>query len=126
MVIDALPTDQLYREQLLDHYRHPRNYGKLSEYSAQADGHNPLCGDAVQVQLQLSNGVVAKMHFTGQGCAISMAAASLLSEYVAGHPTVDVQQLGLPAIESLLNVKLPPARIKCGLLALEAVQAALR
>lgn len=126
MLPDEQSIEQLYREQLLDHYRQPRNYGKLAECSAQATGYNPLCGDAVQVQLQITNGVVAKMNFTGQGCAISMAAASLLSEYVAGHLIVAVRQLGLPAIESLLNVKLPPARIKCGLLALETVQVALR
>lgn len=126
MVTEVLLTDQLYREQLLEHYRQPRNHGKLLAYDAQATGHNSLCGDTIHVQLQLKNGELTKMCFTGQGCAISIAAASLLSEQITGQLVEVVGRLGLSDIETLLGVRLPPVRIKCGLLALEAVQVALR
>lgn len=124
MMSDTLPT-QLYREHVLDHYRHPRNVGRLPAANAQASGYNPLCGDVVHVQLQITDGTVAAMTFTGQGCAISVATASLLSDHVAAQSVTAVQQCGLVDIEALLGVKLPPARIKCGLLALEAIQQAV-
>lgn len=126
MSVSVLPTDRLYREQLLDHYRQPRNYGKLLKYNAEATGQNPLCGDVVQVQLQLQAGSITKMGFTGQGCVISTAAGSLLSEQMNGCPIADVLELRLTDVEKLLGVRLPLPRIKCGLLVLEAVQTALR
>lgn len=125
MTSDTLPTQQLYREHVLDHYRHPRNVGRLPAANAQASGYNPLCGDVVHVQLQITDGTVAAMTFTGQGCAISVATASLLSDHVAGQAVTAVQHQSLRDIEALLGVKLPPARIKCGLLALETIQQAI-
>lgn len=126
MPYTTLPTEQLYREQLLDHYRSPHNYGGLPGADVAASGHNPLCGDTVRVQLQLRHGTVTVMRFTGQGCAISVATASLLSDRITHEHTAAVLQLGLPDIEALLGVQLPPARITCGLLALKAAQRAVR
>lgn len=126
MSVSVLPTDQLYREQLLDHYRQPRNYGKLLKYNAEATGQNPLCGDVVQVQLQLQDGSITKIGFISQGCVISTAAGSLLSEQMTGCSIADVLELRLTDVEKLLGVRLPLPRIKCGLLFLEAVQAALQ
>lgn len=126
MSVPVLPTDQLYREQLLDHYHQPRNYGKLLKYNVEATSQNPLCGDVVQVQLQLQDGSISRMGFIGQGCVISTAAGSLLSEQMTGRPIADVLKLCLTDVEKLLGVRLPLPRIKCGLLVLEAVQAALQ
>lgn len=125
MMRDALPTDQLYREHVLDHYRQPRHYGHLPAANAQASGYNPLCGDVVHVQLQITDDTVAAMTFTGQGCAISVATASLLSDHVVAQSVMAVQHQSLRDIEALLGVTLPPTRIKCGLLALETIQQAV-
>lgn len=125
MTSEILSTQQLYREHVLDHYRQPRNVGRLPAANAQASGYNPLCGDVVHVELQITGGTVAAMMFTGQGCAISVASASLLSNHVTGQAVTHMQQCGLADVEALLGVKLPPARIKCGLLVVEAVQQAV-
>lgn len=115
----------LYREHILDHYRHPRHWGLKSGATSQATCYNPLCGDEVTVQLNLKAGRLKEMVFVGRGCAISMAAASLLSEFIPGRRVEDVQVLGRIDIEALLGVVLPPARMRCGLLVLEAVHNAL-
>ncbi len=83
-----------YREYILDHYRNPRNYGKLEHPNAHAEDSNPLCGDQLALDLQIEGDQVTAIRFQGRGCAISQAAASMLSEMIEGKPVEEVVQLG--------------------------------
>ena len=112
----------LYREQLLDHYHAPRNWG-LEEGGMHLErGSNLPCGDEVTVQLWRENEKVLRMRFEGHGCVISTAAASLLSEHVIGMDEEQVLRLGLEDMQQLLGTPLQPNRIPCALLALKTVQ----
>lgn len=115
----------VYREQLLDHYRSPRNYGLQAKASAQASSFNPLCGDRVTVQLDIANDSIIAMRFDGYGCAISMAAASLLSEYVVNRPPGKIMELDATLVQTLLGTTLSPVRLKCALLPLKTIHQAL-
>ncbi len=110
----------LYSDKLLDHFRHPRNYGALTEPDISHESFNPLCGDRIRIELKLENEHVNEARFRGDGCAISIAAASLLTEMLKGksiHETPSDQEL-IDALES--DIK--PARIQCALLPLEALR----
>ena len=113
----------LYSEKLLDHFRHPRNYGALTDAQISYESFNPLCGDRIRIELKIENTSVKEIRFRGDGCAISIAAASLLTELIlaTGDPTISEDQL-IAALES--DIK--PARIQCALLPLEAVRAGLK
>jgi nitrogen fixation NifU-like protein len=84
---------ELYQEVILDHSRHPRHFGALDHPTHKADGHNPLCGDKVSVTLDLKDGRIADIRFSGKGCAISQASASLMSEMLAGRTLQDAEKL---------------------------------
>ena len=84
---------ELYQEVILDHSRHPRHFGALDHPSHRADGHNPLCGDKVSVTLDVKDGRIADIRFTGKGCAISQASASLMSEMLAGRTVAEAEKL---------------------------------
>ena len=116
----------IYREQLLEHYRHPHGWGLKKRADTQATGYNPLCGDAVTVQLDLEGNNIKVMRFEGHGCVISHAAASLLNMHLGGKTVEQVLAMGQKDIETLLGISLPPARVKCGLLTLETIQLACR
>lgn len=115
----------IYREQLLDHYHHPRGWGLAATADYEAEEYNQICGDQVKVQMETKDEVVVAMHFEGHGCAVSLASASLLTELVAGKRVQDIGQLGLSDIEEVLGTKLTPTRAKCALLSLVAAQKAL-
>jgi nitrogen fixation NifU-like protein len=115
----------IYREHLLDHYHHPRGWGLKQSADIERTGRNPLCGDEITIQLTLTPTTISAMRFEGQGCVISRAAASLLSEYCAGKPVVEIQRLQPADMEHLLGIALPPARLTCGLLALDTIKQAL-
>ena len=78
------PLSELYREVILDHNRHPRNFGRLDPHDAQADGHNPLCGDRLSITLRRNGDTLEDLRFEGHGCAISVASASMMTEAVKG------------------------------------------
>jgi|SRR5687767_9379075 len=113
----------LYSEKLLDHFRHPRNYGALTSPDVSYESFNPLCGDRIRIELNVENESVREIKFRGDGCAISIAAASLLTELIlaTGNPMITDNQL-IAALES--DIK--PARIQCALLPLEALRAGLK
>lgn len=113
----------LYSEKLLDHFRRPRNYGALTAPDVSYESFNPLCGDRIRIELRIENGFVKDARFLGDGCAISIAAASLLTELIlaADSNSISDDQL-IAALES--DIK--PARIQCALLPLEALRAGLR
>lgn len=113
----------LYSEKLLDHFRRPRNYGALTAPDVSHESFNPLCGDRIRIELKIENESVKEIRFRGDGCAISIAAASLLTELIiaTGNPTISDDQL-IAALES--DIK--PARLRCALLPLEALRAGLQ
>ncbi|MEY4164398.1 MAG: iron-sulfur cluster assembly protein IscU [Actinomycetota bacterium] len=141
--------EDLYREIILDHYKNPRNRGELAPPAVSAEGHNPLCGDEIQVYLLVENGVVSDVRIAGQGCSISQSSASMMSAAVKGKSVDDVRKLvsrfkhmmsidegdseldtsvNLGDLEALQGVVKFPVRIKCATLAwntlLEALEGA--
>src|ERR1700730_16615388 len=98
-----------YREYILDHYRNPRNYGKLEHPDAHAEDSNPLCGDQLAIDLQIEGDQVKAVRFQGRGCAISQAAASMLSEMIEGKTVEEVVQLGKDDVLDSLGIAISPA-----------------
>jgi len=117
--------DDLYRDYILEHYRRPHNFGVLDNANASHEGANPLCGDRITLQLRLADGRIAGVGFTGRGCAISQASASLLTDEIKGKPIVDATALTSRDVLDLLGIEISPARLKCALLSLETLQHAL-
>lgn len=133
---------ELYREVILDHNRSPRNFGRLEPADATATGRNPLCGDTLDVTLRLDGNRITDLKFEGQGCAISMASASLMSEAVKGRRRDEVEHL-FEQIHGVLTGREPrerhdlgklvalggvvqfPARVECASLCWHTLQAAL-
>ena len=116
----------LYSDILLDHFRHPRNYGSLDAPDVSNEQFNPLCGDRIRIELKLEQSKVVAARFKGDGCAISTAAASLLTELIRGE---DLTQLaGFPdeRLVSALESNIPPARLQCALLPLLALREGLK
>jgi len=114
-----------YREYILDHYRNPRNYGKLEHPNVHSEESNPLCGDQLALDLQITDGHVAAVRFQGRGCAISQASASMLSEMIEGKSTEEVIHLGKDDILEALGIPISPARTKCAFLCLRALHRGL-
>lgn len=109
MAIPEPQFDELYRDLILDHYRRPRNRGRLAEATVHAEGANPVCGDEVSLDLRLEDGRIAEAAFEGQGCSISQASASMLTEQVAGRTVAEARALAR-AFEQMLVAGVPPAR----------------
>jgi len=116
----------LYSETLLDHFRHPRNYGDLPSADITYESFNPLCGDRIRIALKLNDRVVQDARFKGDGCAISTAAASLLTEMIAGANLEQLSSLPDDRLISALESNIQPARVQCALLPLEALRAGLK
>ena len=118
--------DDLYRDEILEHYREPHNFGTLESPDASYEGHNPLCGDRITIMLAIDgDGTVSDVAFSGRGCAISQASASMLTDEIKGRPVSEVQAMTNQDILDLLGIEISPARLKCALLSLSTVQSAL-
>jgi nitrogen fixation protein NifU and related proteins len=118
--------DQLYRELILDHYKNPHNHGVLDPADAQAEGQNPLCGDEITVSVRLGDDdVIEEVGFDGRGCAISQAAASMLSDLVKGRTAKDVAEMPKEVLLDELGIPLTPVRLKCAILGLGVLKLAL-
>ena len=115
----------LYQDLILDHYRNPRNQGMLKAPTHLAAANNPTCGDRLEMQLSVKNGIIADVKFSGSGCAISQASASLLSEFVKGKTIAEASALDTDGLLALLGVSLSPNRLKCALLSLETFSKAV-
>lgn len=133
---------ELYQEVIIDHSRHPRNFGVLEKANHQAEGYNPLCGDQLKLYLEINNDMIKAASFKGQGCAISMASASLLTEIILGKTMKEADEIfqkfhamltknelyiseDLGKLMVLAGVKEFPARVKCATLAWHTLQLAL-
>ena len=113
----------VYSEIILDYYRHPRNKGTLEHAQISAKDSNPLCGDIIEMQLELDkNNSVRDVRFNGQGCAISQASASMLTELVKGKTIDDVRKISKEEILSLIGGQLSAVRLKCALLSLKVLK----
>lgn len=115
--------EALYREAILDHYKHPRRKGHLAQPDIQFHDHNPFCGDEITIELKVENGVVVDAAFDGRGCAISQATASMLMEEVIGKSLDEIKELDKEYILDLLGIEIGPVRLKCALLALKVLKA---
>ncbi len=118
-------VDSLYREVILDHYRNPRNKGTLDPADYSYEDTNPLCGDEVRIDLRVEGDRVADVKFTGRGCAVSQASASILTEMVQGQPLDEVKALTKDDLLEELGIPVSPARMKCALLGLKVLKAGL-
>jgi nitrogen fixation protein NifU and related proteins len=118
-------TPDIYRETILDHYRHPRNYGDLPDANAHARDSNVLCGDVVEMQLRINANRIEDARFRGEGCAISIATASMLTEFSKGKSISEIKGLGNKELVRLLGTDPGPARIECAILGLEVMKAAI-
>lgn len=112
----------IYGEIILDYYRNPLNFGKLENPNIVSRDANPLCGDVVEIQLKLDKSKIADVKFNGQGCAISKASASMLTEFIKGKTLYDIIKISKGDILDLLKIELSPIRIKCALLPLKALK----
>ena len=117
--------DDFYRENILDHYKNPRNHGHINDPSASAEGVNPLCGDELAIELKVEDGIVTDVRYNGRGCAISQAAASMLSDAVKGKPLEDLAQIGKDDVLDELGIPLSPIRLKCAMLSVGVLKVAL-
>ncbi len=118
--------DDLYRDEILEHYRRPHNFGTLSEPDVVYEGANPLCGDRITMMLGINDDlVVEEVAFTGRGCAISQASASMLTDEIKGKPLADVARFTQADLLDELGIDISPARLKCALLSLDTLQRAL-
>jgi len=117
--------DEIYRENILDHYKHPRYRGTLEHPDISYEDANPLCGDRLRIDLKVSDGRIEEVAFSGVGCSISQAAASMLCERVVGQTVEEVKSLDRDDVLEMLGIELGPVRLKCGLLALKTLKAGL-
>ena len=118
-------AEQLYREIILDHYRNPRNKGTLDPADFSHEDTNPLCGDEVRIDLRVDGDRVSEVRFSGRGCAISMAAASVLTELVEGKTLAEVRAIDRDALLEELEAPIGPARMKCATLGLKVLKSGL-
>ena len=115
-------SDQMYREYILDHYKNPRNFGRLENPDISHEENNPLCGDVVGMDFKTHDGVIEDVRFHGRGCAISQASASLLTERLKGMSLDDARQIGKQDVLEELGIEISPARLKCALLSLKVLK----
>jgi nitrogen fixation NifU-like protein len=114
--------EQFYREYILDHYKNPRNFGRIEGADITHEEYNPLCGDVVGMDFRLRDGVIEDVKFHGRGCAISQASASLLTERLKGMTLDEAQQVGKDDVLEELGIDISPARLKCALLSLKVLK----
>ena len=136
---------ELYQSVILDHNKQPRNFGELAQANGHAEGHNPLCGDQLSIEVRIEDETLCEVAFQGQGCAISTASASLMSEAVKGRsvvevhalferfhelvtsdPTLEVDAQDLGKLEVFAGVREFPIRVKCATLCWHTLQSALK
>ena len=117
--------DQIYQEQILDHYKNPRNFGKIENATVHHHEYNPLCGDEIEMFLVIKDNKIADIKINGHGCAISQASASMLTEKIKGKSLDELKKLTKEDLLEMLGIPLSPVRLKCALLSLDTFKNAL-
>jgi nitrogen fixation protein NifU and related proteins len=116
--------EDLYRENILDHYQNPRNYGTLDDPDFSYEDDNPLCGDVIRIDVKVNDeNRITQVGFSGEGCAISQATASMLTEEILGKTLDEVKHLSKEDVLDMLGIQLGPVRLKCALLSLKVLKA---
>jgi nitrogen fixation NifU-like protein len=115
-------SSDIYKDIILDYYRHPRNFGDLPDPDVRAKDSNPLCGDVIEMQLRIRDGKIDDLRFKGRGCAISQASASMLTELAKGKTLDEMKAIGKGDILNMLGIDPGPTRIKCALLGLKVIK----
>ena len=118
-------SDDLYREIIIDHSRNPRHFGKLEPADFTYEDVNPLCGDEVRIDVRVKDDKIDEIAFSGRGCAISQASASILMEMTAGKSLDEVKAITKEDLLEELMVPVSPARLKCALLSLKVLKAGI-
>lgn len=120
-------TFDMYREIIIDHYRHPRNFGRVKQPTASAEKRNTLCGDEIKISVRTDKkGKIGEIKFEGAGCSISRAGGSILTEKVKGKTLAELKKYSDQNFIKDMGVPIMPARKRCALLALEALRQALK
>jgi nitrogen fixation NifU-like protein len=117
-----MSLDDFYRQDILDHSQNPRNFGTLDHPDLSAEDSNPLCGDKIRIDIMVKDGAIEDVRFTGVGCSISRAAASMLTEEIKGKTLEEVKRIGRDEVLEMLGIELGPVRLKCALLALKTLK----
>lgn len=115
----------LYAEEIIDHYKHPRHFGHLEHPTLSYHDSNPFCGDEITLELKIEDDKVVDAAFSGHGCAISRASASMMTEEIIGKPLSELKGWSKDEILDLLGIEVGPVRMKCALLPLKAMKAAV-
>lgn len=114
--------EAMYQENILDHYKNPRNFGRIGNASVHHHEYNPLCGDEVEMFLTVKDKKIADVRFQGKGCAISQASASMLTEQVKGKGIDELKEMAKEDILKMLGIPISPVRLKCALLSLDTLK----
>ncbi|OQA04408.1 MAG: NifU-like protein [bacterium ADurb.Bin400] len=117
--------DSIYQEVILHHYKYPKNFGHIHKPTHASHKNNPLCGDDISIEIGAENGTVVRVGFTGSGCALATASASILMEHIKGMRLNDVASLTSENLLALIGVSPSPSRLKCALLPLEVLHSTL-
>ena len=115
-------TVDIYKENIIENYKNPKNFGTINDSTYTLKGNNPLCGDVIQIQLKILKNIIFEIKFKGEGCAISIASASLLTEYLKGKNLNVIKKLYKNFMDRLLGVEISVGRIECLLLSLKTVK----
>ncbi|MEJ7838061.1 MAG: Fe-S cluster assembly sulfur transfer protein SufU [Thermomicrobiales bacterium] len=118
-------TDSIYREIILEHYQNPKNRGTLDPNDYTYEDVNPLCGDEIRIDVRVKNDRVSEIRFSGRGCAVSQASASILTEMVEGKTLDDVKSIGKDQLFDEIGIPISLARVKCALLGLKVLKAGI-
>ncbi len=115
----------IYAEEIISQYEHPHNKGKIEKATTSFHEYNPTCGDDITVYLSIKDGKVDDVKFDGNGCAISVASASMLTDEIKGKSVQDVEKIGVKDLIDLIGIDPGPARLKCATISLKAAKKAL-
>ena len=115
-------SSEMFTEIIMDYYRNPRNFGQLEQSDIAARDTNPLCGDVIEIQLKVDNSIIKDAKFSGKGCAISQAAASMLTELIVGKSLDEVKALTKDDVLDVLSIPISYVRLKCALLGLKVLK----